>query len=194
MRLERESSGVAKAGLATGITGTALGTLGILGSGASALGNIFNPVRNVGCVPICNEDHAVDRYALEKENEIAELKTQIALRDANTYTDGKLVDIVKENEKRFRDIEEQICKQAIENQKTVDSFQIVNERLQCCCENLESKIKAECKERKCSDNLIVNYANATFYPKQVADVKTGNETTSQVLYNPLPVQNCGCDC
>lgn len=41
----------------------------------------------------------------------------------------------------------------------------------------------------------VNYMNATFYPKQVADVTTGTTTTAQTLYNPLPVTgNCNCDC
>lgn len=42
------------------------------------------------------------------------------------------------------------------------------------------------------DNAIVNYVNATFYPKMVADVTTGTTTTAQMLYNPLPVENCCC--
>ena len=34
------------------------------------------------------------------------------------------------------------------------------------------------------------YANATFYPKSVADVTVGTTTTAQTLYNPIP--DCGC--
>ena len=50
----------------------------------------------------------------------------------------------------------------------------------------------EAERRCCGDNSIVTYANATFYPKQVADVTTGTTTTAQTLYNPLP--KCGCSC
>lgn len=41
MELERRSSGVAKAGLTTGIIGTSLGTLGVLGAGANGIGNLL---------------------------------------------------------------------------------------------------------------------------------------------------------
>lgn len=56
-----------------------------------------------------------------------------------------------------------------------------------------------CGARQCADNSIVNYVNATFYPKMVADVTTGSTTTAQTLYNPLPIQidgngNCNCGC
>lgn len=192
MKFEKESSGVAKAGLATGITGTALSTIGLLGAGA--LSSIAGGRRNgCDCISLCNEDHPVDRYTLDLKAQIAEKDTQIALRDANNFTDKKLADISERNEKRFRSIEEQLCKQAVENQKTADSFQIVNERLQCCCDSFGEKINNERKERECADNAIVNYSNAVFYPKQVADVRTSNETTPQVLFNPLP--SCGsCNC
>ena len=42
-------------------------------------------------------------------------------------------------------------------------------------------------ERKANDNTIVTYANATFYPKQVADVTAGSTTTPQTTFNPLPI-------
>ena len=71
---------------------------------------------------------------------------------------------------------------------------MVSERMQCCCNSLEEKICAEVNARKCADNTLVNYVNATFYPKQVADVTTGTATTAQTLYNPLPVNNSGCGC
>ena len=57
---------------------------------------------------------------------------------------------------------------------------------------LTGKINLEAERRCCADNAIVNYANATFYPKMVADITTAATTTAQMVYNPLP--SCGCGC
>lgn len=195
MNIERKSSGTAKAGLATGIVGTSLGALNALGGGMSLLGGLGNGVvRNVACGCSCSEDHLVDRYTLAQESKISELETQIALRDANIFTDQKFVELYKYIDSELRDIRGELGRQAVHNQKTEDSFQIVSERMQCCCDSLEAKINTERKERRCADNTIINYTNATFYPKQIADVTTGTTTTAQVLYNPLPVNTCDCDC
>ena len=59
---------------------------------------------------------------------------------------------------------------------------------------LEGMICRERDDRKCADNTIVTYVNATFYPKQVADVTVGTTSTPQTVYNPLPASNCGCGC
>lgn len=190
MRLERTSSGVAKAGLATGITGASLGILNMLG-GANILGGLgARAVREDMYHPCCSEDRLVDRYTLELEAKIAQKDTQIALRDANTFTDQKQLEMYKYVDGRLRIIEQQLCDQEVKNQKTADSFQMVTERMQCCCDSLNGKIEREASERRCADNSIVNYVNATFYPKQIANVSTENETTPQVLYNPLPAQDC----
>ena len=71
---------------------------------------------------------------------------------------------------------------------------MVSERMGYLNNELKCDIAMERKERKCVDNAIVNYVNATFYPKMVADVTTGTATTAQKLYNPLPAETCGCDC
>ena len=78
------------------------------------------------------------------------------------------------------------------NQATKDSFQLVMERLECAKSEMGEAICREAAARKCGDNTIVNYTNATFYPKQVADVTTGDTTVAQTTYNPLPVDTCGC--
>lgn len=210
MELERRSSGTAKAGLATGIVGTSLGTLGLLGAGANGLGNLLgrgtqqpiivaengwgwnNGFRD-GCV--CSEDRHVNRYELELQQKIAEKDSQIALRDANTYNDQKSLEMYKYVDGRFRNIEAELARQAVVNQKTEDSFLLVKQDLECCCNRMEDKICCESRERKCADNQIINYTNATFYPKQVANVTTGTTTTAQTLYNPLPQNNnCCCNC
>lgn len=190
---KRTSSGVAKAGLVTGITGATLGALNAIGG----LANVYNggvvPAQQCYAAPSCNEDHPVDRYTLDLVRENDSLKTQNALRDANTFTDQKFLELYKYIDGELRDIRSNLSAQAVQNQKTSDSFQMVSERMQFCCNSLEEKIRAEKDARQCADNSIVTYANATFYPKMVADVTTGTATTAQTLYNPLPAQGCDCN-
>jgi hypothetical protein len=209
MELERHSSGVAKAGLTTGIIGTALGVL----NGGAGLMNGFGG-RSYGAampysVPVatasvaegggylsgcCSEDHFVNRYELEAEQKIANLESQIALKDANTATDAKMLEMYKYIDNKFIGFEQEFKQQAIQNQATQDSFQMLQDRIQCCSSNFEQQLANERHERRCSDNTIVTYANATFYPKMIANVTTGTTTTAQVLYNPLPVETCDCNC
>lgn len=219
----RRSSGVAKAGLTTGIIGTALSTMGILGGAGAGLlagtgrnnGNVETVVvpmpmmgngwgcgngwnngygRNGDGSCSCSEDHLVSRYELELTQKLAEKDSQIALRDANTYQDQKMLEMYKYIDGRFQEFEKALCDQAVTNQATKDSFQLVQQEQQCCCDKLNERINNECRERRCADNTIVTYTNATFYPKQVADVTTGTTTTQQSTYNPLPVETCGCNC
>ena len=203
MELERRSSGVAKAGLATGITGTALGglnTLTLLGMGANALGGFGRQNQPVvvmenggypagGC---CSEDHYVNRYELELQQKIAEKDSQIALRDANTYNDQKSLELYKYVDGRFREFEQAFAAQAVNNQKTADDVMRVQANLDCCCKELRDKICDEKHERKCNDNLIVTYANATFYPKLIAGITAGTTTTPQPTFNPIPQDNDCC--
>ena len=174
MEFEKHSSGVAKAGLTTGIIGTSLGALNAMG-GTGLLGGL------VGGMPMGAGAIGCTRELMEKDLRIAELNTEVKLRDSTIYTDQKSLDLYRYIDGQLAGIQAQLAAQAIQNQATKDSFQLVNERL--CCEQ---------KERRCADNSIVNYANATFYPKMVADVTTGTTTTAQTTYNPLPVDNCCC--
>lgn len=168
MEMEYAKKGVANAGLTTGIIGTALG---VLNGGLGNLGMLGNGG--------CHENQPVSRYEVGLLQELAKKDSEIALRDANIYNDQKTLELYQYVDGRLRGIEGQIAQQAVFNQKTLDDVALVNERL--CCES---------KERKCADNSIVNYANATFYPKLIADITTGTTTTAQMLYNPLPA--CGC--
>ena len=129
---------------------------------------------------------------MEMAQEIAELKTQNALKDADTYTDQKNLEMYRYIDGQIKEIAATLSAQAVQNQATKDSFQLLQERLDCCCKRLETAIDAEAKERRCGGDAIVNYVNATFYPKMVADVTTGTTTTAQTVYNPLPACSCGC--
>lgn len=209
MELERRSSGTAKAGLATGIVGTSLGTLGLLGAGANGLGNILGRNNgNCGVQPVvvmdngypaggcCSEDHYVNRYELQLQQKISEQESQIALRDANTYNDQKNLEMYKYVDGRFREFEAAFAAQAVNNQKTADDVLRVQANLDCCCKELHDKICDERRERKCADNTIITYANSTFYAKLISGITPSTAApTPQAVYNPLPQTNdCCCNC
>ena len=101
------SKGVAGAGLGLGIAGTALG---LLGNNGNLLGGLFNG-GNCGC----SENHFVNRYEAAQSARIAELETEIKLRDANTYTDSKIAEVYRVIDGRFGAVEAQICQQNVVN-------------------------------------------------------------------------------
>ena len=153
-----------------GVAGAGLG-LGIAGTALGLLnGNGLGGILGGwGCnngwnAGVCSENMPVSRYELGQESKIADLQAQIALRDANTYND----------------------------QKTEDSFVLARQDISAVKRELMDRINLEAERRCCADNAIVNYANATFYPKMVADVTVGTTTTAQTLYNPIP--DCGGCC
>ena len=100
---EFATKGVAGTGLGLGIAGTALG---LLQNGS--LGGILG----TGC---CGDDHAVNRYEAGQSARIAELETEVKLRDANFYTlseMGKLRDYV---DRRVDGVTASINQQAVIN-------------------------------------------------------------------------------
>ena len=100
---EFASKGVAGSGLGLGIAGTALGLLN------GGLGNILG----TGCG--CSENMAVTLYELGQEQKIAQLESQIALRDANIYSDQKLVEVYKDLSARINGLEAGLNAQAVYN-------------------------------------------------------------------------------
>ena len=117
MEVERDyaSKGVAGAGLGLGIAGTALGLLG--GNLGGILGG-WNGC-NSGWSGVCTENMPVNRYEASQSARIAELETEVKLRDANTFTMsemGKLRDYV---DRRFDGVNAQLCQQAVINAQTV---------------------------------------------------------------------------
>ena len=181
------SASKGNAALTTGVIGTALGALNSIG-GNGLLGGLFGGGNN-NC---CNENMLVNRYEAGQQNEIERLRTEVALRDANIFSDSKNLEMYRYFDAELRNIREALCAQAVHNQKTEDSFALAHQDIANVESRLNGKIKLEAERRCCADNAIVNYANATFYGKNVADVTVGTTTTAQMLYNPIP--NCGCDC
>lgn len=192
---EFASNGKANTGVALGAVGTGLGALATMGNGG-LLGNLFGGCNNgwnngwnnsnCGSIP-------VNRYEAEQQARIAQLETQVSLRDANTYADQKMIEMYKYFDGEVKDIRNILCGQAVQNQRTADAFEMVRNDMLCCKNELYASIQRERDERCCADNSIVNYVNATFYPKMVADVTTGTTTTAQMVYNPIPrCGGCGC--
>lgn len=137
MEMNFASKGVAGAGLGLGIAGTALGLL------SGGLGNVIGgnahkqecpapaPSAADAMIPalvssmlvngasrasaVCNEDHNVNRYEAAQSARIAELETEVKLRDANTYTDQKLLDVYRYVDGKIGCVEAQINAQAVYN-------------------------------------------------------------------------------
>ena len=186
---EFATNGKANAALTTGIIGTAGVGAALLNGG---LNGLFGGWRNGSCG--CNEDHVVDRYEAGQAARIAQLETEVKLRDANTYTDQKMLEMYKYFDGKVRGLEMADAAQQVTNQRVADSFEAVHNDINCVKNELYSAIRNEAEKRCCGDNSIVTYANATFYPKMVADVTTGTATTAQPTYNPIPKCGCGCGC
>ena len=110
MRLEHEDygnvNGKANAGLTLGIIGTALSALG------GNLGNIFG---GTGTVPVCHEDHFVNRYEAGQASRIAELETRNKLLESNIYTDTKIADVYERLNAKIGGVEAQLAQQAVYN-------------------------------------------------------------------------------
>ena len=103
--MEYASKGVGTAGLTTGIIGSALGVLN--GGGLGIL--------NGGMTGGCSENMSVNRYELAQEQKIAELQSQVALRDANIYQDQKSLELYKYIDGKIAGVEAQLCQQAVVN-------------------------------------------------------------------------------
>ena len=99
------SKGVAGAGLGLGIAGTALG---LMSGGLNGLG-LFSNNRS------CEGDHFVSRYESQQQARIAELETEVKLRDSNIYTDSKILELYKYVDGKLACVENQLCEQRVYN-------------------------------------------------------------------------------
>ena len=88
-------------------------TLGAIGTGLSALNGGLGNI--LGGRSGCESDHVVSRYEAEQSARIAELETEVKLRDANTYTDKKMLEMYQYMDGRLRGVEGQIQQQAVIN-------------------------------------------------------------------------------
>lgn len=129
----------------------------------------------------CSEDHCVNRYELGLEKELASKDSKIALLEANTFTDQKMLELYRYIDGKLNVIDSRLAGQDVRNQGFVDAFRELQK-------DIDNKVNLEAERRKCADNKIVCYANGTFATKLINDYTAGTETTAMQTFNPL----CGC--
>lgn len=114
--MEYASNGKGNLGVTLGAIGTGLGVLnGGLGGILGGFGT--NPA--AAAMAAGNSDnHYVSRYEAGQSARIAELETEVKLRDANAYTDKKMLELYQYTDGRMRSIEEQLCQQRVINAQT----------------------------------------------------------------------------
>lgn len=98
-----------------GVGNTALG-LSIGAVAAQVLSGGLNGILNNGtATTCCSEDHYVSRYEASQAARISELETEVKLRDANTYTDNKILSLYQYIDGKISGVEAQICQQNVYN-------------------------------------------------------------------------------
>lgn len=107
MEYENKYASNAKGNTAVTLGGVALGAA-LLNGG---LGGLLGVNNNCGC----SEDHYVNRYEATQAARIAELETEVKLRDSNIYTDGKILSLYQYVDGKIANLEGQICQQNVYN-------------------------------------------------------------------------------
>ena len=105
MEMNYSSNGKGNLGVTLGAIGTGLGVL----NGANGNGLLGGILGNGNC------HNGYSKYDAEKDARIAELETEVKLRDANTFTMGEMGKLRDYMENRLRGIEGQICQQSVIN-------------------------------------------------------------------------------
>lgn len=176
---------------------TVLGALGTAGFAGLNLRNLLGGLGGGGAIDTatlatllamaqpqrggCSEDHCVNRYELGLEKELASKDSKIALLEANTFTDQKMLELYRYIDGKLNVIDSRLAGQDVRNQGFVDAFRELQK-------DIDNKVNLEAERRKCADNKIVCYANGTFATKLINDYTAGTETTAMQTFNPL----CGC--
>lgn len=104
---------------ALGIIGTVLGSLGVAGNGGMGL----NLLGNNACV--CGDNMPINRYEATQSSRIAELETEVKLRDANTFTMGEMGKLRDYFENKFSRIEHELCDQKVYNATNIASVNCI---------------------------------------------------------------------
>lgn len=135
MEIERKDNTRGLAGTALGLGAGALGVQ-LLNGG---IGGLFNGWGN-GCgngygwngynggmpIVVSEGDHCVNRYEAGQSARIAELETEVKLRDANIYTDQKLNDFRNYVERRFDHVEHELCDQRVFNSTAINNISCIS--------------------------------------------------------------------
>ena len=180
------SKGVAGTALGLGIAGTALALLN--GNGLFGWGKTKNEDMYL------ERKECQDYVDLTKEFYAGRIQSIRDSADAFYNVDAKLNNAAFRLYKSQRDnydvLADRIAK--LETKASVtDAVEPWRDQvLQMKINSVARLVDLESQKRSCSDNILVNYMNSTFYPKSIADVTVGTTTTKEQVYNPL--RQCGC--
>ena len=120
------SNSKANAALTTGFIGTSGFGLALL----NGLGGILGGGAPRAC---CSEDHLINRYEASQSARIAELETEVKLRDANIYTDQKMLELYKyfdgENKQMRADFCEAKAQQGVINANLMSGVDVLNSQI-----------------------------------------------------------------
>ena len=155
--MEYASNGKANAGLTTGIIGTSLA--GLLATGGMNGGGLFNFGRPQG-------------YVQTPEGKIGQLEAEIAYLRGEKYADNVANEVYKALDTKINDNLEKLYtfvidldkRTALNAQGLMYENQMVNNKIDCCCEKIGIQAMYENKLRDLADAAIMSYVNATFLP------------------------------
>lgn len=158
------------------------------GMGLDAIiGMLIPMLTQMGCQrsePACSEDHCVNRYELELKQQLAAKESEVSLLKANTFTDGKMLEMYKYFDGELRGVREFICEQKVRNQGNADAIRELDKKI-------DSSIALEAERRSCADQRLVSYMNGTFAPKVIVGFTPDTtKTTAAATFNPLA--DCCC--
>ena len=105
---------------ALGIIGTVLGGTALAGNGV--LGNLLGGANAAPAACMDSNNMPINRYDMGLIRDNMAKDAEISLLKADTYTNQKIAEMNDRYNARFTNIEAELAKQAIHNQKTEDSF------------------------------------------------------------------------
>lgn len=120
---------VARSGLGGLLGGATPANSSTASDGATVVASLMPLLAALASKGACNEDHTVNRYEAGKDARIAELETEVKLRDANTYTDGKMLELYQYIDGRLRGVEGQISQQAVVNAQVTANISCIQNNL-----------------------------------------------------------------
>lgn len=181
------SKGVAGSALGLGIAGTALALLN--GNGLFGWGKARNEDMYL------ERKECQDYVDLTKEFYAGRIQSIRDSADAFYNMEAKLNDsafrLYKSQRDNYDVLADRIAK--LETKASItDAVEPWRDQvLQMKINSVAGLVDLEAQKRSCSDNILVNYMNSTFYPKSIADVTVGTTTTKEQVYNPLKQCVCG---
>ena len=112
--MEYASKGVAGTGLGLGAAGLGVALLN------GGLGNILGGWGNAN-----SDNMPVNRYEASQSARIAELETEVKLRDANAFTMGEMGKLLDYVDRRFERVEHELCDQKVFNATAISNISCI---------------------------------------------------------------------